>query len=321
MWETLLHTFFKIIKEAMRKIWLVLVLVLVSLSVGAQGLFVATYNIRNAGPNGDAERGNGWDVRKHAICSQIAFEQPAVFGAQEVLVGQLHDMLGLLPEYASIGVGRDDGKEAGEYAAIFYKKDQLELLDEGHFWLSETPERPSLGWDAACIRICTWGKFRDKATGLQFCFFTLHTDHVGVVARREAAKLIVARVGEIAKGLPAIVTGDFNVDQTDDTYGIFVRSGLLVDSYDAARQRFCTNGTFNDFKPEMHTDSRIDHVFVSPGFRVDHYAVLTNMYWRPSADAETLRSANAPQQIGLNRYTLRTPSDHYPVFVKLFYQK
>ena len=225
-------------------------------------------------------------------------------------------MRAALDNYDFIGVGRDDGKEAGEYAAIFYKKDNLKLLHNGNFWLNETPDTPKLGWDAACIRICTWGEFEQKATGLRFFHFNLHMDHVGIVARREAAKLIVAKIREIAKGAPVVVTGDFNVDQNNDIFKIFTSSGILKDSYPAARLRFATNGTFNAFNTDLWTESRIDHVFVSPMFEVDRYGILTNAYWTPkSADAQ--KATDAPGEIDFIRYDRRTPSDHYPVMVHL----
>ena len=146
-------------------------------------------------------------------------------------------------------------------------------------------------------------------------------DHVGVVARREAAKLVVKKIGEIAKGAPVVLTGDFNVDQNDEIYGIFASSGILNDSYTHARLRFAENGTFNDFKPDVKTQSRIDHVFVSPEFNVDRYGMLTNMYWTDDAPTDNQKSNQAPTQLEFRKMTLRTPSDHYPVFVKINYKK
>jgi endonuclease/exonuclease/phosphatase family metal-dependent hydrolase len=237
-----------------------------------------------------------------------------------VLHVQLIDMQARLDGYDYIGVGRDDGKTQGEYEAIFYKRACLRLLDQGHFWLSETPDKPGLGWDAACVRICSWGKFA-KMTATDdeaFFFFNLHMDHVGVVARREAAKLIVAKIREIAHDAPVIVTGDFNVDQTNEIYSIFVESGILKDSYQAARLRFAENGTFNSFNVDLYTSSRIDHVFVSPGTQVDAYAVMTDGYWVPSLDpGNMVKGHDAPQEIDFSRYARHLPSDHYPVFVRL----
>ena len=307
-------------------------LLLASLHLTAQDMIVGSYNIRYKAWN-DSVQGELWPKRCQVICDQVNFMSPDIFGTQEVLYEQLGDMLNALDGYDYIGVGRDDGKHGGEHEAIFYKKDRLRLLDHGDFWLNETPDRPALGWDAACIRICTWGKFchikqppqerhglfgKKKAKRDDFYFFNLHMDHVGVVARREAAKLIVQKIREIAQGYPVIVTGDFNVDQTNEIYSIFTRSGLLKDSYDAARIRFAENGTFNAFKTNYFTESRIDHVFVSPIMNVEAYGVLTNSYWTPDDDPDnTLKSSDAPQEISFDTYIRRNPSDHYPVFVKL----
>ncbi|MBQ1800508.1 MAG: endonuclease/exonuclease/phosphatase family protein [Prevotella sp.] len=279
----------------MKRILLVAILMVCAVVVSAQDLYVGTYNIRYKNKD-DSIKGNVWTKRCQVMCDQINFESPDVLGMQEVLVGQLHDFQRLLDNYSYIGVGRDDGKEAGEYAAIFYKNDRVKLLDSGNFWLNETPDVPKLGWDAACIRICTWGKFKDLRTKKKFYFFNLHMDHVGVVARREAAKLVVSRIKEIAKDAPVVLTGDFNVDQKDEIYTIFTQSEILKDSYDHARIRFAENGTFNSFKVETKTDSRIDHVFVSPSFKVEAYGLRTDSYWAKGR---------------------RNLSDHYPVFVKL----
>lgn len=279
----------------MKRILLVAILMVCAVVVSAQDLYVGTYNIRYKNKD-DSIKGNVWTKRCQVMCDQINFESPDVLGMQEVLVGQLHDFQHLLDNYSYIGVGRDDGKEAGEYAAIFYKNDRVKLLDSGNFWLNETPDVPKLGWDAACIRICTWGKFKDLRTKKKFYFFNLHMDHVGVVARREAAKLVVSRIKEMTQDAPVVLTGDFNVDQTDEIYGIFTHSGILKDSYENARIRFAENGTFNSFKVETKTDSRIDHVFVSPSFKVEAYGLRTDSYW-----------ANGRRNL----------SDHYPVFVKL----
>ena len=264
----------------------------------AQQLYVASYNIRYLNPD-DSVSGDSWWRRCPVVCGQINFESPDIFGAQEVLYPQLLDMLEALDGYNYIGVGREDGKKKGEYAAIFFKTDRIQLLDNGHFWLNETPDKPRLGWDAACIRICTWGKFKKicgEGEGKEFYFFNLHMDHVGVVARREASRLVISKIKEIAQDQPVILTGDFNVDQRDEIYQIFTTSGFLKDTYECARIRFAENGTFNGFKNDRWTNSRIDHILVSPSFNVEAYGVLTNSYWSEHR---------------------RNPSDHYPIFVKL----
>ena len=291
--------------------------ILFSCHISAQEMLVGTYNIRNKN-DGDSIRGERWSKRCQVICDQMNFMSPAIFGTQEVLHTQLQDMLHGLRNYGTIGVGRDDGNTKGEYSAIFYDKGRLRLLDHGDFWLSETPDRPTLGWDAACIRICTWGKFKDLQSGRKFYFFNLHMDHVGRVARREGAHLVVSKIREIAGKKPVVLTGDFNVDQTDEIYSIFTESGILKDSYAAAPVRFAENGTFNDFKPQLKTSSRIDHVFVSPSIHVEGYGVLTDSYWTPRTDsANTQKAADAPQEISFGTYTRRNPSDHYPVMVRI----
>jgi endonuclease/exonuclease/phosphatase family metal-dependent hydrolase len=308
---------------------LLFALIVASFQLSAQQMLVGSYNIRYKNAN-DSILGEVWTKRCQVICDQVDFMAPEIFGTQEVLYGQLQDMKKALDGYDYIGIGRDDGQRGGEHEAIFYKKDKVQLLEHGDFWLSETPEKPGLGWDAVCIRICTWGKFamkdqerrhglfnRRKAAKVLY-FFNLHMDHVGVVARREAAKLVVQRIREMADRYPVILTGDFNVDQNDEIYTIFTESGLLKDSYDAARIRFAENGTFNAFKTNYFTTSRIDHVFVSPSTTVEAYGVFTNSYWTPDEDPDdTIKASDAPQQISFDTYIRHNPSDHYPVFVKV----
>lgn len=300
-----------------KKVLFSLMLLVCVLTVSAQQLYVGSYNIRYQN-DGDARNGNSWQQRCPVLCGQLNFEHPDIFGAQEALKSQLDDMLQQLSDYDYIGLGRDDGKHAGEHAAIFYDRRKLRLIDHGDFWLSETPDEPGLGWDAACVRICTWGKFRHRRSHRTFYFFNLHMDHVGIVARREGAKLVMQRIRTIAKGKPVVLTGDFNVDQKDEIYSIFTSTGLLKDSYETASRRFAENGTFNAYDTDLKTDSRIDHVFVSPWADVQRYGVLTNCYWVPGdQSAERQKGKDAPQEIDFSRYTRRLPSDHYPVFVHL----
>lgn len=303
----------------MKSIFFSLILMLLSTTQLSAQMLVGSYNIRYKN-DGDSVAGNVWNKRCQVICDQVNFMSPDIFGTQEALNVQLNDMLEHLDGYDYIGVARDDGKTRGEYSAIFYKTDRLRLLDQGNFWLSETPDRPGLGWDAACVRICTWGRFAAQTASNDeaFYFFNLHMDHVGKTARREGAKLIVRKIREIAQGAPVIVTGDFNVDQKDEIYSIFTESGLLKDSYLASRMRFAENGTFNSYDTNLYTESRIDHVFVSPETKVDSYGVLTNSYWLPNDEsAAQLKGNDAPQEINFSKYTRRQPSDHYPVFVRI----
>lgn len=304
----------------MKKTIMLLAVMAITLTVMAQhSLVVGTYNIRLF-TEGDEQKGEIWRTRCKVICDQMNFEAPDAFGAQEVTHPQLVDMLQQLDGYDYTGVGRDDGKQAGEYSCIFYKRDRMRLLDSGTFWLSETPDQVSFGWDAACRRICSWAKFKMRKGGLTFYFFNLHMDHVGVIARREAARLVVERIRAIARQAPVVLTGDFNVPQTNEIFRTFTESGLLRDTYAFARLRFAENGTFIDFDPDAKTSERIDHIFVSPRFKVESYGVLTNGYWTP--DQRSIHSgptAGGPAEVRVKTYRRHTPSDHYPVIARLTY--
>ena len=184
--------------------------------LGAQTLNVASYNIRLQ-TKSDYEHGDGWTQRVDALCDVVRFSDFDIFGAQEVRHVQLEDMLERLPGYAYVGVGRDDGEKGGEYSPVFYKRERLKLLDGGTFWLSETPDRVSKGWDAVCMRICSWGHFEDRATGCRFWFFNLHMDHRGKVARHKSAELVLERQTETpAWQLPPwtkLLTGGIDVQE------------------------------------------------------------------------------------------------------------
>lgn len=302
-------------------VFLFLATILVFSNLYAQDLMVATYNVRNEN-QGDEANGNGWKQRCPVITQLIRFNDFDVFGSQEVLYGQLQDMLQQLPEYDYIGVGRTDGKQQGEYSPIFFKKDKFSLEKSGTFWLSETESKPSVGWDAALPRICTWGKFKMKGSHKVFWFFNLHMDHIGVKARLESSKMVLERIRKFCGDEPVILTGDFNVDQTSDGYKLLSESGLLRDSYEVAQIRYALNGTFNDFDPTLKTDSRIDHVYVSKGFSVMRYGVLTDTY-RVEADSKNaeVKSSNFPKEVSLQKYISCTPSDHFPVKVQLKFER
>lgn len=277
---------------------------------------VASYNLRYANAS-DSAAGNGWGQRYPVIASLVQFHDFDIFGTQEGFATPLEELKNELPGYEYIGVGRDDGKDAGEHSAIFYRTDKFDLLDHGDFWLSETPDVPSIGWDAVLPRICTWGHFRYKDTGFEFLFFNLHMDHIGKQARVESAFLVQQKMEELGKGLPAILTGDFNVDQRHSSYDALVSKGVLEDSYEKADFRYALNGTFNNYATGNYTDSRIDHVFVSPIFEVVKYGVLTDTYRSDEGEADPVETTDAPEEIQLRKYMARTPSDHFPVKVEL----
>lgn len=304
-----------------KKLYLSLILILCVFGLSAQKLNVATFNIRNDSNKEDAKHGNAWSQRYPYIAQMILFNDFDIWGSQEVLHHQLNDLLKELPNYDYVGVGRDDGKTEGEYAPIFYNKKTIKVLKSGHFWLSENTTYPNKGWDAVLPRICTWGQFKDIKGKFNFWFFNLHMDHVGVKAREESAKLVLAKIKEMCGNDPVILTGDFNVDQTHESYRLLNNSGILHDSYEEAETRYALNGTFNAWDMNLKTDSRIDHVFVTNTFKVDKYGVLTDTYRSPKADSKTIHSGNFPKEVSLKEYDARLLSDHFPVRVELTYDK
>jgi len=277
-------------------------------------LKVGSYNIRYDN-KWDREADNSWDDRLPVIASIIEWEDVDVFGAQEVLVDQLADMDHALSGYANYGIGRDDGKEEGEYAPVFYKKDKFKLLDSGTFWLSETPDKPSKGWDAALPRICSWVQLEEKESGQTLWFFNLHMDHVGIKAREESSKLVVEKIEEMTAGEPVFLTGDFNVDQKNEIYDILEGAEGLKDSFNEAEHKMAWNGTFNAFDSELWTDSRIDHIFVSKDIKVTHYAVLLETY-RTKLSEEEIKKGDFPEELSSQPAKVRLPSDHFPIFAR-----
>ncbi|MGI9532078.1 endonuclease/exonuclease/phosphatase family protein [Lutimonas sp.] len=256
----------------------------------SQNLSVMTYNIRYATVNdGD----NQWEKRKAFLSDQIAFYQPEVFGIQEGLEHQLLYLKESNQKYDFIGVGRDDGQRKGEYCAIFYNKEKVILDAQGTFWLSETPEKVSKGWDAAFERICTFALFTDAGSGSKFWVFNTHFDHIGEVAREKSATLIAQRIGEInKKEYPVFLLGDFNLNEKSKP--IVYLSSVLSDSRSVSEESpFGPHGTFTGFKFHEPVQDRIDYIFTSKNsIRVKKYAVLTD-----SKD-------------------FKYPSDHFPVFIK-----
>ncbi len=306
----------------MKKILLALAAILFSAALYAAKpvtFNVATYNIRMPAQS-DVEAGNGWQ-RRCQVVAQLAYTSDFdIFGTQEATKPQIDDMLANLPGYKYIGVAREDGKELGEHSAIFYNADMFDVLDQGNFWLAEDTTYPHLGWDAACIRICTWGKFRHKQSGRKFIFMNLHMDHVGKVARTESAKLVKAKIEEIGSGLPAFVTGDFNVDQTSEAYATITGDKRLLDAFEVSEYVFAPNGTFNAWHPDGFTTQRIDHIFVTPDVKVLKYSVLTDTYRTIDGNEGAMNIKDAPEIMHVNQAVVRTPSDHFPVRAKIVLQ-
>ena len=251
-----------------------------------------TFNIRY--DNAD-DLQNNWQYRKDFASQMIRFYNVDIMGTQEVLKNQLDDLLQRLPDYKSLGVGREDGKEKGEYSAIFYKAKKYEVEKNGQFWLSQQPEEAgSKGWDAACERIVTWGIFKEKKTGLRFVFFNTHFDHVGVLARKESALLLKKRIIEIAGTLPVILTGDLNVPPLSEAVQTLLADGLLEDSRKIAKVVYGPSWSFHGFgRTPLSERKLIDYIFVTKGIKVSRNASVSE-----SLDATFL-------------------SDHNPVFAEI----
>ena len=248
-------------------------------------LKIATFNLRMDTPS-DGE--NAWFHRKDMVNDLIRFYGFDLFGTQEGFTHQLNDIL-RLSDYRFIGVGRDDGKDAGEHCAIFYRSDRFKVLDQGDFWLSEHPEKPGRGWDGTCCnRICTWGKFEDLKNHKQFYFFNVHYEYEGDVARRESSNLMISRIKSIAGNQPVFLTGDFNAFPTEEPIRILNDSGFLNDSYKITKEApFGPVCTYHGYDSTIKTEERLDYIWV----QIDKYGVLTNTLYG------------------------HTPSDHFPVMV------
>lgn len=303
-------------KYIVRSLACTLCCILTSTVIYAQSMNIASYNIRNNN-QGDVKNWNGWPQRLPAVAALINYHEFDIFGAQEVLHNQVTDLLTQLPAFEYTGVARDDGQTKGEYSPIFYRKDRFKILKSGTFWLAEKTDKPVKGWDAALPRICSYAQFKDLKSKKSFWVFNLHMDHIGVVAREKSAELVLQKVQEIAKGQHVLLMGDFNVDQKNNSYAILNNSKLLKDSYELSPLRYALNGTFNAFDANLFTESRIDHIFVTPDIDVQKYGILTDTYRMSSADAKELKKGDFPAELSFKDYIARMPSDHFPVAIRV----
>jgi len=237
-----------------------------------QTLTVGTFNIRCDWPSTGH---TAWAVRcdgARAVIENAGFD---LLGVQEAFVYQA-DSLAIPGRWEYVGIGREDGAQEGEFAAIFYDPRRMELLRSGTFWLSETPEKPSRGWDAACTRICTWAQFRDRSAADDnptFYFFNCHLDHVGIVAREQAVELLLQRIEALAGELPLFLVGDFNMTVEDAPLRRL--GAALTDTITVNGDQHPT-GTFTGFNPSEAMALPIDHIFVSGPVTVQQYTVLSN---------------------------------------------
>jgi endonuclease/exonuclease/phosphatase family metal-dependent hydrolase len=271
-------------------------LLVACLSIQAQQpLNVMTFNIRYNTPNDSA---NAWPLRKDKVASQILFHEADIIGVQEALHGQIMDLKERLPRFAWVGRGRDNGRQAGEYSAIFFDTTRVQLIKTETFWLSPEPEKPGVkGWDAAFPRVVTWASFRDRRTKKQFTVFNTHFDHMGKVARAESARLLLQKVKEIAGSQPVIVTGDFNATPEQEPIQVILNEAdplHLTDSKAvSANPHYGPEGTFNGFQSKENSNQPIDYIFIKNGPKVQQHATLSQTWGG------------------------RFSSDHFPVFARV----
>ncbi len=252
-------------------------------------LKVMSYNIRL----GSADDGtNSWLYRCQATLDMFEDQKPDVIGLQEALEDQVRLLEEFTRDYDYVGVGREDGKKEGEYMAIFWNKKTVKLMKWGTFWLSETPEKPSKGWDAACYRTATWALMKDKRTGEKFYFVNTHLDHIGAEARKNGLKLIVDRIDQInPEGYPMVLTGDFNIKpaapELKDLDSRMKSARKVAPKTDS-------HNTYNDWG-KAKKDMIIDYIYIS-GFTCLEYQTVTK------------------------KYAQRTYiSDHYPISARLIF--
>lgn len=279
-----------------RVLFCLLFLAIVGNDLCADSLNVMCWNIRFNNP---ADGVNAWPNRKEWVAEIIFKNKTDIAGFQEVLVGQLEDLKKSLPEMETHGVGRDDGKNSGEFSPIFYRRDRFELLDKSTFWLSPTPDKVgSKGWDAALPRIASWVKLKDRRSGVEFVVINTHFDHRGATARTESAGVVIKQVRERFAGLPVILTGDFNTTPNSPPYDLLTGKGtgsetVFFDTYEhSAEKPLGPNSTWNGFEAIV-PNRRIDFVFTTKFLKVNRFQIL-----------EDQREE-------------RFPSDHLPVLTEL----
>lgn len=244
----------------------------------ATDLSVMSFNVRYDNPDDSL---NNWKFRSDRVADAILFYDADVVGTQEVLVNQLNDLKKRLDKsYAMVGVGRENGKEQGEYAALWYKKTRFELCDSENFWLSETPEvAGSMGWDGACVRIASWAILRDKESGRELLAMNTHLDHVGQTARRDGVSLILNRVKELRGDRPVVVTGDFNSTPESDVVAHVTGDsipGHLTDTRTASPLVYGPSWSYHDFgRLPLEERILIDYIFIGGPLTVKSYGVLS----------------------------------------------
>jgi endonuclease/exonuclease/phosphatase family metal-dependent hydrolase len=253
-------------------------------------LKVMSYNVRTGTANDGT---NSWQFRCPATIEMLNEQKPDVFGIQEALESQLLFITENIKDYKQVGVGRDNGKKKGEFMSIFWNTKTVSMIKWGTFWLSETPDVPSKGWDAACKRTATWALMKDKKTGKKYYFVNTHLDHKGTQAQKNGLALIVSKIKEMnPKGYPMVLTGDFNIKPDDpalvDLDKIMVSARNVALTTDHLQ-------TFNGWG-KAKSDLVIDYIYISGFSRCIEYQTVTKKY----ADRKYI-------------------SDHYPIYATLIF--
>jgi len=259
-------------------------------TVYTQSHFLISYNIRYDN-NWDVE--NSWSLRKNSIRQLLNDYNPSIFGIQEGLLNQVDFIDSSLIKYDYVGVGRDDGKMEGEFCAIYFDTTRYKIRNNSTFWLSETPDVVSVGWDAALERICTYGLFENKTSGEEFWVFNTHFDHLGVIARKKSSALILKKIKEInTQSLPVILMGDFN--SIPDSDPIKILKNDLIDALQISLENLeGPQGTFNGFDMMLPIDNRIDYIFTK--------------------NVKVLSYRHIDDRLNNNRHI----SDHLPVMIEI----
>ena len=262
----------------------------ISSSIYSQPHSIISYNIRY---DNDWDIENSWKIRRNKVSQILVQYSPSIIGIQEGLLNQVQYIDSSLIDYDYVGVGRDDGKKKGEFCAIYFDTTRYVLLKNSTFWLSETPDTISVGWDAALERICTYGLFKDRITKEEFWVFNTHFDHIGVVAREKSSELILKRINKINhQSLPVILMGDFN--SIPNSSPVKEIKTELSDALQISLEKLQgPRGTFNGFNEDLPIEKRIDYIFTN--------------------DLKVLSYTHINDRLNNNRHI----SDHLPVMIKI----
>ena len=268
----------------------VFILLTISSSIYSQPHSIISYNIRYDN-NWDVE--NSWKIRRMKISQKLIQYSPSIVGIQEGLLNQVQYIDSSLINYDYVGVGRDDGKEKGEFCAIYFDTTRYVLLKNSTFWLSETPDTISVGWDAALERICTYGLFKDRITRKAFWVFNTHFDHIGIIAREKSSELILKKINKINRqSLPVILMGDFNSIPNSPPVKEIITE--LSDALQISMEKLHgPRGTFNGFNEDLPIEQRIDYIFTNK--------------------LKVLSYTHINDRLDNNRHI----SDHLPVMIKI----